>query len=282
MDEAAWEEVGAPMLLDHDGDAVFIYTPPSLHSRSVTKSNDPQHAAKMYKRAAEDKTGRWAAFHFTSMDNPNISKSALDEITQDMTNLAYRQEILAEDIDEAPGAMWTRETIEKGRVTKLPDNLYRIVVGVDPSITSTGDEAGIVTAGTNGEMYVLEDNSIQGSPLQWATAAVAAYHRWKADAIIAEANQGGEMVAQTIATVDPTVNVRMVHASRGKATRAEPVAAIYEQGRAHQVGLFPSMEDEMCLWIPGDASPNRMDALVWAATELMLYPGKIEVMEGPY
>jgi hypothetical protein len=281
-DEAAWEEVGAPMLLDHDGDAVFVYTPPSLHSRSVTKSNDPQHAAKMYKRAAEDKTGRWEAFHFTSMDNPKISKSALDEITHDMTNLAYRQEILAEDIDEAPGALWTRETIDKSRVLKCPDNLYRVVVGVDPSITSTGDEAGIVTAGTNGEMYILEDNSVQGSPLQWATAAVAAYHRWKADAVIAEANQGGEMVSQTILTVDPTVNVRLVHASRGKATRAEPIAAIYEQGRAHQVGLFPSMEDEMCLWIPGDPSPNRMDALVWAATELMLYPGKLEVLEAPY
>lgn len=282
MDEAAWEEVGAPMLLDNDGDAVFIYTPPSLHSRSVSKARDPQHAAKMFKAAKADQSGRWAAFHFSSMDNPHISTNALGEITRDMTNLAYRQEILAEDIDEAPGALWTRSIIDKGRVIKAPD-MTRIVVGVDPSATSTGDEAGIVTAGVSGgELYTLADNSLQGSPLQWATAAVAAYHRHKADAIVAEANNGGEMVSQTILTVDPSVNVRLVHASRGKQTRAEPIAAAYEQGRGHHLGTFPALEDEMCLWIPGDPSPNRMDALVWAATELNLNPGVVEVLEGPY
>jgi len=104
----------------------------------------------------------------------------------------------------------------------------------------------------------------------WATAAVTAYHKLKADRIIAEANNGGEMVALTIAQVDSTVPVELVHASRGKQTRAEPIAAQYEQGRVHHVGVFEALEDEMCLWIPGDASPNRMDALVWALTELML------------
>jgi phage terminase large subunit-like protein len=116
----------------------------------------------------------------------------------------------------------------------------------------------------------LADESVQGSPLVWATAAVTAYHKFKADRIIAEANNGGEMVALTIKQVDPSVPVELVHASRGKQTRAEPIAAQYEQGRVHHVGLFEALEDEMCLWIPGDASPNRMDALVWALTKLML------------
>ena len=119
MNEDTWGVVGAPMLLDNDGDAMFIYTPPSLSVRSISKANDPQHAAKMFQKAQKDTTGRWKAFHFTSFDNPHISKTALDEITEDMTNLAYRQEILAEDIDEVPGALWTRELIDGCRVTLI-------------------------------------------------------------------------------------------------------------------------------------------------------------------
>ena len=272
QNEDAWAVVGAPMLLDNNGDAVFVYTPPSLHNRSASKATDPQHAAKLFKRAQADTSGRWETFHFKSADNPYISTEALDEISQDMTALAYRMEILAEDVDEAPGALWTRGTIENGRVLRAPD-LERVVVAIDPSATSTGDEAGIVTCGSAGDhLYVLEDNSLQGAPLEWARAAVAAYHRHKADRIIAESNNGGEMVAQTIKTVDPSVPMRLVHASRGKQTRAEPVSAVYEQGRGHHVGSFPRLEDEMCMWIPGMASPNRMDALVWGATDLLQRP----------
>lgn len=270
MNEEVWEVVGAPMLLDNNGTATFIYTPPSLHSRSVSKARDPQHAAKLFKRAQADETGRWAVFHFTSRDNPHISKTALDDLTQDMTSLAYRMEIMAEDVDEVPGALWTRETIERNRVQKAPE-CERVVVAIDPSATTTGDEAGIVVAGLqDGEGYVLADASIQASPLGWARAACEAYHRFQADRIVAEQNNGGEMVELTIATADATVPVKLVHASRGKATRAEPVAALYEQGRVHHVGNFEALEDEQCLWTPGDASPNRMDALVWAITELMI------------
>lgn len=269
MNEDTWAIVGAPMLLDNDGNATFIYTPPSLHSRSRTKANDPQHAAKLFKKAAADTTGRWEAFHFTSMDNPYISREALDDITQDMSSLAYRMEILAEDVDEAPGALWTRENIEKARVHKTPD-LSRIVVGVDPSATSGGDEAGIITAArTKEDYYTLADDSVQGSPQVWATAAVTAYHRVNADLIVAEKNNGGEMVEAVIKQVDPSVMVKLVWASRGKATRAEPISALSEQGRDHHLGYFPQLEDELCLWIPGDASPNRLDAKVWAYTELM-------------
>jgi len=271
MNEEAWAVVGAPMMLDKNGDAIFIYTPPSLHSRSVTKADDPQHAAKMFKRASQDTSGRWETFHFTSHDNPYLSQEALTDITGDMTSLAYRMEILAEDVDEAPGALWTRGDIEKARLLKAPD-LARVVVGVDPSATSTGDEAGIVTMGAaNEHIYTLSDDSLQGSPLEWAQAAVIAFYRHKADSIVAEANNGGEMVELTIKQVDPQVPVKLVHASRGKATRAEPISAMAQQGRDHHVGVFPLLEDELCLWIPGDPSPNRLDAKVWAATELTQY-----------
>lgn len=274
MAEDAWATVGAPMMLDRNGTAVFIYTPPSLQSRSRTRAIDPRHAAKMFKRAQEDTSGRWATFHFASAENPHISADALAEITQDMTSIAYRMEILAEDIDEAPGALWNRQVIEMGRMLNPPP-LDRIVVAIDPSATSTGDEAGIVTAGSAGDhLYVLADDSLQAAPIAWARAAVAAYHRHRADRIVAEANNGGEMVAQTLKTVDPSVPVRLVNASRGKQTRAEPVSAVYEQGRGHHAGAFPALEDEMCLWQPGMASPNRMDALVWAATDLMQHPPK--------
>lgn len=274
MNEDTWGVVGAPMLLDNNGDAVFIYTPPSLHSRSVSKANDPQHAAKMFKRAREDTTGRWATFNFTSHDNPHISNEALAEITGDMSSLAYRMEILAEDVDEAPGALWTRAIIENNRILRIAGELEVIYVAVDPSTTSTGDEAGIITAGRRFDnLYVLADDTIQGSPKQWAEAAAVAYYRSKANAIVVETNNGGEMIALTIHSIDAGIPVIEVTASRGKQTRAEPISSIYEQGRGHHVGSFPALEDEMCLWIPGDESPNRMDALVWVASKLMLGHG---------
>jgi len=528
MNEDAWEFVGAPMLLDNDGDAIFLFTPPSLHSRSVSKAKDLQHASKMYEKYRDDETGRWATFHWTSHDNPTLSNKALLDITKDMTSIAYNIEIMAQDIDQAPGALWKKEDIEHNRVFKAPE-LSRIVVGVDPSTTSGGDEAGIITAGRGGEDgYVLSDDSIQGSPLVWATAAVTAFHKFKADRIVAEcvpidsealtkegwkppvdlrvgdhilgydlstdtckwtkiialnfgydevitygnssfhvrctrnhkwpmriesragrakygkrlkcskktqgmftidemlrswrrarmiqcvpadigsgiviakftdwidrnnavrkvlqmsrqqrigfiygmllgegtltkcggvqfsqnpgaindafllacflegvpashcrinrkkwngedrisyrtwlhrsrtlliekvqelrskseevwcpttqletwvmrqderititgnSNNGGEMVELTIKQVDHSIPVKLVHASRGKFTRAEPIAANYEKGRVHHVGKFDALEREQCLWIPGDPSPNRMDAAVWALTELLL------------
>jgi hypothetical protein len=280
MSEDTWDAVGAPMLLDNNGDAVFIYTPPSLHSRSASKARDPQHAAKLFKKAANDQTGRWATFTFSSNENPYLSKVALAEITSDMTSLAYRQEILAEDIDEAPGALWKRDQIDVNRVLQHPD-LARVVVGVDPTASSTGDEAGIITAGVAGDdYYTLADDSRQGTPQEWASAAVTAYYAHMADCIVAEKNNGGEMVEAVIKQVDPKVNIKLVWASRGKATRAEPIAAIAEQGRDHHVGYFPQLEDELCMWLPGESSPNRLDAKVWAITELL--SGGVSVIKNPF
>ncbi len=272
MNEDTWEVVGAPMLLDNNGNAIFIYTPPSLQSRSVTKANDPQHAAKLFKKAQADKSGRWATFHFSTYDNPYIEKAAIDDLASDMSSISYRMEIMAEDIDEAPGALWHRSNIEKHRVEKMPE-LVRIVVGVDPSGTSktTSDEAGIVVAGIDekGHGYVLEDASAIFSPNQWSYKAVSAYHSWRADRIVGEVNYGGDMIETIIRNLDKDVSYKSVTASRGKYVRAEPIAALYERGFVHHVGKFNKLEDEMCLWLPGDKSPNRMDALVWCFTELM-------------
>ena len=272
VNEEAWDRVGAPMLLDNDGDAVFIYTPPSLHSRSRTKARDPRHAAKMFKAAEADETGRWEAFHFTSFDNPHISKAALRDIMQDMTRMSYDQEIMAEDKEDDPRALWRREEmIEAFRVTRHP-LLVRVVVGIDPPGGVT--ECGIVAAGLGDDDhgYILDDRSLAGSPQIWGTAAVAAYNAHDADRMVAEINFGGDMVASTIRTIDPTISYKDVRASRGKAIRAEPVAALYEQGRVHHVGFLGELEDELCYWVPGMGmkSPNRMDALVWVLTELML------------
>lgn len=284
MNEDAWGVVGAPMLLDNNGDAVFIYTPPSARTAGVSKAQDKRHAAKLFKAAQEDTTGRWAAFTFSSHDNPHLSREALDEITGDMNNLAYRQEILAEDIDEVPGALWTRDTLEKNRVKDHP-GLYRIVVAVDPEATATetSAETGIVVVGKdeNEIGYVLDDRSLRGSPAEWGRAVVRAFDHWQGDMIVAEANNGGDMVRFVVEEAarelqrqglrdSGYVPFRKVHASRGKYTRAEPVSTLYENGRCKHVGVFQDLEDQLCSWLPGDTSPDRLDALVWGMTTLLV------------
>ncbi|HZC07404.1 MAG TPA: terminase family protein [Ktedonobacterales bacterium] len=185
-----------------------------------------------------------------------------------------RQELEAEILDDNPGALWKREPmIEALRVTETPD-LIRVVVAIDPAVTSGegSDETGIIVAGlgVDSHGYILDDRSLRASPDAWAREAVAAYHTRGADRIIAETNNGGDLVASVIHTVDPTAAYSSVRASRAKVARAEPVAALYEQGRVHHVGAFAELEDQLCQWTQGEKSPDRLDALVWALTALML------------
>ena len=184
-----------------------------------------------------------------------------------------RQELHAEILDDVEGALWSRQMIEDCRVTTFPD-LVRIVVGVDPAISNNADsaETGIVAVGcdSQGIGYVLDDKSLQGSPVEWANAAIALYHRSSADRIVVEANQGGDMVRHTLQTVESHIPIKSVHATRGKRTRAEPVSALYEQGKVKHVGAFPQLEDQMCSWTVNSQSPDRLDALVWAVTELLV------------
>jgi phage terminase large subunit-like protein len=191
-----------------------------------------------------------------------------------------RQELNAEVLDDNPNALWSRTAIDDLRVDE-PDDLKRIVVAVDPS-GSRGDPEGgandigivVVGLGHNGHGYVLADRTCNLSPAGWGERAVAAYHEFKCDRLVAERNYGGAMVEHVIRTADRKVSYREVVASRGKWVRAEPVAALYEQGRIHHVGAFPKLEDEMVDFTPDGtvegASPNRLDALVWAVSDLML------------
>ena len=183
-----------------------------------------------------------------------------------------RQELDGEIIEDNAQALWKRSWIEQARVRETPA-LQRVVVAVDPPAGSSGDECGLVVAGldADGGGYVLADRSAGGlSPAAWAARTAQAYEDFQADAIIAEANQGGEMVRAVLAQAGANLPVMLVHASRGKLARAAPAATLYEQGRIHHIGCCPELEDQMCQYdgsISGK-SPDRMDALVWALADL--------------
>lgn len=194
-----------------------------------------------------------------------------------------RQELEGEILEDIPGALWRREDIDNKRLEpdKIPD-LEKIYVAVDPA-TSTeelSDETGIVVVGLARDKdgyargYVLEDGTIKGSPEEWARKAVRLYRKWEADKIIAEKNQGGQMVESVLRAVDRSVPIELVHASRGKYVRAEPISALYEQGRVHHCGRFDLLEDQMCLFSvdnvrdSNNGSPDRVDALVWGLTKI--------------
>lgn len=213
----------------------------------------------------------------TTFDNSsNLAKPFLKEVLARYggTRLG-RQELGGELIDDDPNALFKREVIETARISVAP-NLKRIVVAVDPpaGFGKASNACGIVCVGLglDDRAYVLDDFSVQGlRPAKWAAKVVALYHARNADRVVAEINQGGAMVEQVLREVDETIAFRAVHATRGKKARAEPVAALYEQGRVIHVGTFAELEDEMCNVIgEGGKSPDRLDALVWAVTDLLL------------
>jgi len=223
----------------------------------------------------------------TEANRANLAESFLDEVRARYAGTRLgRQELDGILLEDTEGALWTRAALDAARVDDLP-RLDRIVVALDPPVTGKGssDECGIVVAGavTSGPVqdwraYVLADASVgAASPNAWATAAIRAMERYGADRLVAEVNQGGEMVEAVIRQVDPLVPVKTVHASRGKVARAEPVAALYEQGRVHHVSGLGELEDQMCAMtaqgFEGRGSPDRVDALVWALHELIIEPG---------
>jgi phage terminase large subunit-like protein len=220
----------------------------------------------------------------TYENRANLAPGFFDQIIRkyEGTRLG-RQELNAELLNDTPGALWSHVIINDARMAAAP-SLQRVVVAIDPAVTSgeDADETGIVVVGkdANGHGYVLQDLSGKYSPTEWAKIAIAAYRAHCADRIVAETNNGGDMVAATLRMVDPNVSFSPVYASRGKVTRAEPVSALYEQGRMHHIGSFPQLEDQMTNFTSdfdrGAAgySPDRLDALVWATTELLIQPMK--------
>lgn len=199
-----------------------------------------------------------------------------------------RQELNAEILDDVLGALWTHSLLDQYRVRANPD-LVRVVVAIDPAATSleSSNETGIIVAGIDQDKhgYVLDDLTCQLTPAKWGEQAVMAFDKYQADRIVAETNQGGEMVEHVVTTAakdlyrqglrsTPKIAYRGVRATRGKYTRAEPISALYEQGRVHHVGMFAKLEDELCSWVPGEDSPDRLDATVWAFTDLLLQLGE--------
>lgn len=223
----------------------------------------------------------------TTYDNrSNLAAAFFTEIISryEDTRLG-RQEINAEVLEDVEGALWTNALIEKGRVKEMHD-LRRIVIGIDPAVSTNknSDETGIVAAGLSSDTqyYPLSDVSGIYSPLEWAKKAMHQYDTLQADAIVAEVNNGGDLVEANLRSSGFTGRLIKVHASKGKVTRAEPVVGLYEQGKVHHVGYLPQLESQMTTWAPKeDDSPDRVDALVWAITELM-GGGAFEVMENPF
>ena len=229
----------------------------------------------------------------TEANKAHLAASFLEEVRARYEGQSLGlQELDGLLLDQVDGALWTREMLDGARAGRLPD-LDRVVVAVDPPAGKgpRSDACGIVVAGIaeaedprDRRAYVLEDASVQGlSPMGWAQAAIEAAERWGADRVVAEVNQGGAMVETTLRQIDPDLSYKAVHATEGKSLRAEPVAALYEQGRVKHARGLEALEGQMCLMTPhgyeGAGSPDRVDALVWAVTELML--GKRPLRRSP-
>ena len=206
----------------------------------------------------------------------NLPDGYIEDVLERLPARQRKRFLLGEYTEEVTGAMWTILLIEKNRVALYPE-LKRVVIAVDPAVTSKkdSDETGIVVCGLGVDNfgYVLEDISGTYTPNGWARKAVMMYYKWKADRVIGEVNNGGDMIENTLRGIDTDVSYRSVHATRGKVTRAEPVVAMYEQGKIKHVGVHSGLETQMTTWKAnqGDQSPDRVDALVWGLTELKLY-----------
>ena len=226
----------------------------------------------------------------TYENRANLAPGFLGKIIQRYQGTRLgRQELEAEFLEDVPGALWHRGIIEGARARAAPP-LIRVVVAIDPAVSATddADETGIIVAGKDGHGngWVLADASGRYHPTEWARTAISAYRAHSADRIVAEVNNGGDMVEATLRMIEADVPFTAVRASRGKVTRAEPVAALYEQGRVHHLGAFPQLEDQMCAFVAdargstrgpsATGSPDRVDALVWALTALLVEPKRGE------
>jgi phage terminase large subunit-like protein len=266
-EQAAWDQLLFGLRLGRQPQAVITTTPRPIPI--VRRILADKHAVVTRGRSRDN--------------SANVAPAIFDTILSRYEGTRIgRQELDGEVLEDAEGALWNGAQIERLRV-RIHPALRRVVVAIDPAVSNNegSDETGIVIAGV-GECpckgtpelhgFVLEDRSGKHSPDEWARAAIGAYQDHSADRIVAEINNGGALVEMNLRTVDRNVAYLGVHAAQGKRTRAEPVAALYEQGKVHHVGSFAKLEDQLCTWeaLSGQRSPDRLDAMVWALTELML------------
>ena len=247
----------------------------------IVATTTPRAVPLLKRLLIEEAGGAIAVTRGTTYDNAvNLPERFVRDMRSSFLGTALgRQELDGVMLEEVEGALWSRRLLEERRQSGLGEPLARVVVGVDPPVSAHGDECGIVVCGLThgGTARVLADCSVaQASPERWARAVAKAAHNWNAERVVAESNQGGAMVASVLRAADIALPLKLVHASRGKAARAEPVAALYEAGRVEHAGMFAQLEDQMCGLMSGGGyegpghSPDRADALVWALTELML------------
>lgn len=275
LDEAAYlakealDEVIYPMLWDNDGDLELCSTP-----KAGTWFND------LCTEVIQGKHEEYEHFHFTSFDNPHISKIAIERGRKKMTPRAWEEEGLALLLTEVKGALWKRKWIRYANLTR--DDCTRIIVAIDPAVSSNkkSNETGIIIVGQlqgkANQFAVLEDRSGVYTPKEWADEAIAAYDEWQADLVVGEKNNGGDLVKSNLKQQAPNLSVKLVWASKGKYARAEPIAGLYEDdketsepGKVVHGGRFDELETQMVTWtIDADFSPDRLDALVWGLSEL--------------
>lgn len=238
---------------------------------------------ELVKAIVQGKEGTVAVTKGRTLDNAaNLAKPFLKKVLERYSGTRLgRQELEAEILGDLPGALWRQSDLDMYRLKDKPLHLDRIVIGIDPAVTNTeeSDEHGIIVAAkAENEAVVLEDGSLQGTPHEWASEAIRLFRVYQADCVVVEVNNGGDMVAHTLRTIEPNLPIHEVRATRGKHVRAEPIAALYEQGRVRHVGQFPELEGQMTQMTNegymGDASPDRLDACVWALTEL--FPGLLD------
>ena len=253
-----------------------VSSPPAkLIITGTPKFNMPARA--LVKRLIEDPNVAKSWLRLND-NRDNLESAVVDELMAMANTKLGRQETLGELLDTSDGALWNWETLERCHLTAMPSEVrpIRVVVAIDPavSVSDDSDETGIIVAckGSDERGYVLEDLSGRYSPDQWARKAVDAYHRWQADLVIGEVNNGGDMIGHTVKVITADVAYRSTRATRGKVLRAEPIATAYEQGRVFHVGTFDLLEQQMTQCRPGEEQEHddRLDAMVWALTELGL------------
>ena len=272
--EAAWADELAAWRYDEAWTQLMLGLRLGMDPRVIVTTT-PRPTSRIKKLMTSKSTHLTHGITWENVDN--LAATFTDEITREYEGqLIGRQELYAEILSDAEGALWKRELLEKTRIedaSRVPA-FKRIVIAIDPAVSMRAEssETGIIVCGqgVDDHAYVIEDLSGRYRVEDWARVAVKAYYRHEADRIIAEKNMGGDMVETTIRVVDESVPIKLVHASRGKYTRAEPIAAAYERGVVHHIGYYDKLEEQMCMWVPGDPSPDRLDALVWGMTEFVV------------
>jgi phage terminase large subunit-like protein len=277
-----WVLDEAEELTDEDMfDRVDLSVRATNHPNRIVMVMNPSHKEHfIYKRFIAPTREDVTKIHTTYLDNAeNLSDSFIKQAqqTKERNEFRYRHLFLGEWLDEAEGLLWNQQIIDRSRLDKAPQ-LTRVVVAIDPAVTANekSDETGIIVAAkdSQGNGYILDDFSGIYTPNQWATVAIKAARQYDADCIVGEVNQGGDMVESTIRGVDKRIRYKAVRATKGKYTRAEPVYNLYEQGKIFHVGEHPLLERQMITFNPDVKSPDRVDALVWGLTDLLVNPKK--------